>query len=546
MKNLKFKLNVLILMILATIFSCQDDDASIGDIVAPTNLSIETVVVGQDANNPYGDGSGVVNLYATADNASSYKFIYSTSEVSAPSGQVEALFTNLGVNTYTVTVIAYGTGGLATTATTEVEVLATYSPPEDLIEKLVGDSSKTWRLKSEANGHFGLGPVGGQIPVEWYGAGPEEKVGVGMYDDRFIFNIDGTFTHITNNTNDDPTTDVSGTVFGRDGLIDEIGTGGTVNGADVENLPYDDYTSSYSLIAPGGVETISLNGLSFISYYTGGNHNYQIFDRSVENELLLKTTDGNNEFDWWFILTSEEPANEEFATVYNNLVWQDEFDTNGAPNPSNWTYDLGTGTDGWGNLELQHYTDRPENIIVEDGMLKITAKAESFSGSDYTSSRIKSQDLYEFTYGRVEFRAKLPEGGGTWPALWMLGANFEDVGWPNCGEIDVMEHVGNNQNTIHGTLHFPGNSGGNAVGGNTTNPTASSEFHLYSVEWRPGEIIFLVDNEPYFTFDNDGTLPFNSDFFLIINFAMGGNFGGDVDPAFVESTLEVDYVRVYQ
>lgn len=143
MKNLKVKLNVLIIMVLATIFSCQDDDASIGDIVAPTNLSIEAVVVGQDANNPYGDGSGVVNLYASADNASSYKFIYSTSEVSAPSGQVEALFTNLGVNTYTVTVIAYGTGGLATTATTEVEVLATYSPPEDLIEKLVGDSSKT-------------------------------------------------------------------------------------------------------------------------------------------------------------------------------------------------------------------------------------------------------------------------------------------------------------------------------------------------------------------------------------------------------------------
>ncbi|MDG4715867.1 glycoside hydrolase family 16 protein [Winogradskyella marincola] len=546
MKNLNIKLNVLIIAVLATFFSCQDDDASIGEIVAPTNLSIEAVIVGQDADNPYGDGSGVVNLYATADNASSYKFLYSTSEVSAPSGQIEALFTNLGVNTYTVTVIAYGTGGLATTATTEVEVLATYSPPEDLIEKLVGDSSKTWRLKSEANGHFGLGPVGGQIPVEWYGAGPEEKVGVGMYDDRFIFNIDGTYTHITNNTNDDPTTDVTGTIFGRDGLVDEIGSGGTVNGADVENLPYDDYTSSYSLIAPGGVETISLNGLSFISYYTGGSHNYQIFDRSVENELLLKTTDGNNEFDWWFILTSEEPSNEEFASVYNNLVWQDEFDVNGAPDPSNWTYDLGTGTDGWGNLELQHYTDRPENVIVEDGMLKITAKAESFSGSDYTSSRIKSQDLYEFTYGRVEFRAKLPEGGGTWPALWMLGANFEEVGWPNCGEIDVMEHVGNSQNTIHGTLHLPGNSGGNAVSGTTTNPTASSEFHLYSVEWRPGEIIFLVDNEPFFTFDNDGTLPFNSDFFLIINFAMGGNFGGAVDPAFVESTLEVDYVRVYQ
>ncbi len=545
MKHLKY-----IMFSMVTIFllvtGCQEDDVEFGEIVAPSNIQIEVDIVGANADNPNGDGSGVVHFTATADNAISYQYTYNGATSSAPNGMQTYNFATLGLNTYTITVVAFGTGGASSSQTIDVEVLSLYEPPADLITMLTNDSSRTWRIKSEGSSHFGLGPVGG-IFNEFYGASPDEKAGVGMYDDRYIFNVDGTFTHITNNTNDDGGNDPSGTVFGREVLINELnGPGeGVQNGADIENYPYSDYQEQWFITAPGGVETINLTGVGFLGYYIGGDHTYKIEMRSA-NEMSVRSTDGNSEFDWGFVLTSEEGATNDFNTIYNDLTWQDEFDVDGAPSASNWTYDIGTGDNGWGNQEAQYYTDDADNIIIEDGYLKITAKAESFGGSEYTSSRIKSQNLFDFTYGRVEFRAKLPEGGGTWPALWMLGSNFTEVGWPNCGEIDVLEHVGNNQNQIHGTLHFPGNSGGNAIGGQVINPTASSDFHLYSVEWRPDEIIFLLDDEPYFSFDNNESLPFNDDFFLIINFAMGGNFGGDIDPGFVESTLEVDYVRVYQ
>jgi beta-glucanase (GH16 family) len=165
----------------------------------------------------------------------------------------------------------------------------------------------------------------------------------------------------------------------------------------------------------------------------------------------------------------------------------------------------------------------------------------------YTSARIKSENLFEFTYGRVEIRAKLPSAGGTWPALWALGANFDEVGWPATGEIDIMEHVGNNSNTVSSALHLPGNSGGSAVVGATPVPTATSEFHNYTVEWTPDSIKFVVDDQLiHHSFVNSASTPFNSDFFLIMNIAMGGTLGGAIDGEFTQDTMEVDYVRVYQ
>lgn len=286
---------------------CQDDDQQFGPRVAPSNLSIDVEIVGADEQNPNGDGSGVVIFTADADNAISYQFVYGANKKNAPSGSTSFIFSSLGVNTYTVTVIASGVGGMTTSETIDVEVLATYEPPVDLINKLIGDGNREWRIKSEDPGHFGLGPVGGQLPAEWYGAQPGEKASVGMYDDRYIFKPDGTFTFITDSTNDADGNDPSGTVFGREGLINDLGaSGGVQNGADIENLPYNDFDTTWQLIAPGGVETISLSGLGFIGYYTGGDHNYTIFDRSEPNEMLLKTTDGNNEFDWWFIITYDE------------------------------------------------------------------------------------------------------------------------------------------------------------------------------------------------------------------------------------------------
>jgi beta-glucanase (GH16 family) len=226
------------------------------------------------------------------------------------------------------------------------------------------------------------------------------------------------------------------------------------------------------------------------------------------------------------------------------LVWSEEFNTDGAPNTAKWGYDLGAG--GWGNNEQEYYTSRPENAVVLNGVLKITAKKESYSGSDYTSARLLSKDKFSFKYGKIEIRAKIPSGAGTWPAIWMLGNNINTVNWPGCGEIDIMEHVGNQLNKIFGTLHYPGRSGGNADGTTIIIPDATTAFHNYILEWSASSIKIYVDTQLYFTFTNSASTPFNQNFFMILNMAMGGNFGGTIDPAFTSATMEVDYIRVYQ
>jgi hypothetical protein len=297
--------NILVFFSLTIAFlSCQDEDYSFGEITAPSNIQISSEIVGADASNPNGDGSGVVKFTTFADNAISYKYIVNGAETLSLSGSVIINFSTLGLNTYNVTVVASGTAGASSSESIAIAVLSTYAPPVDLIAKLYGfdvanpdaASSQTWKIQSAKPGHFGLGPVGGGIPVEWYGAGPNEKEGVGMYDDRFTFNSDGSYMHVTN-----------GTVFGRNPyIVNALGaTSVAPNGADIENYEYADYTSNWMLTAPAGVETISLSGNAFIGYYTGGNHQYQIFDRGTPGELILKTTDENAEFDWWFTLVIE-------------------------------------------------------------------------------------------------------------------------------------------------------------------------------------------------------------------------------------------------
>jgi len=233
-------------------------------------------------------------------------------------------------------------------------------------------------------------------------------------------------------------------------------------------------------------------------------------------------------------------------TVTTALTWSEEFNTNGAPDASKWGYDIGTGSSGWGNNELEYYTNRPDNVIVSGGTLKIIAKKESYSGSAYTSARISTKDKFYFKYGKLEIRAKLPVGGGTWPAIWMLGGNFLTSSWPSCGEIDIMEHKGNDLNKIFSTLHYPGHSGGNGSGGTTVISNATTEFHRYALDWSATTIKFMVDDVPYYTFANAGSLPFNQNFFIILNFAIGGTFGGTVDPNFTSSIMEIDYIRLYQ
>jgi beta-glucanase (GH16 family) len=231
--------------------------------------------------------------------------------------------------------------------------------------------------------------------------------------------------------------------------------------------------------------------------------------------------------------------------VAPKAIWADEFNVDGAPDATKWAYDLGTGDWGWGNNEAQYYTNRADNVKVLDGKLIITPKKESYQGSNYTSARIKTQGKFSFKYGKVEIKAKLPLGGGTWPALWMLGNNITTASWPACGEIDIMEHVGNSQNKIYGTLHYPNFSGGNAVSKTINITNASTEFHIYTLDWRADTIKFYVDGTLFHTFNNSSALPFNQNFFLIINCAMGGNFGGAIASNFTSSTFEVDYIRVF-
>ncbi len=212
-----------------------------------------------------------------------------------------------------------------------------------------------------------------------------------------------------------------------------------------------------------------------------------------------------------------------------SLIFSDEFTTNGAPDPAKWGYDIGNGSDGWGNQEKQYYTNRSDNVIVENGLLRIMLKKENYSGFNYTSTRMLTANKFSFKYGIVEVRAKLPSGGGTWPAIWMLGANINTTPWPACGEIDIMEHKGNDLNRIFGTLHYPGRSGGSADGSSRIISNASTEFHIYKVEWTAAAIKIYVDDVLFHTVANSTAIPFNHNFFIIMNLAMGGTFGGAVD-----------------
>ncbi|WP_296342334.1 glucan endo-1,3-beta-D-glucosidase [Winogradskyella sp.] len=300
------------LLIAITFNSCQDEDQEFGDLITPTNIQVEVTYLDDidndgmlDVTEAPGLGSGQVRFMVSADNAINYQVVVQgENKLQGPNG-VDHIFSILGENTFSVTAIATGTGGVSSSITFNIDVLSLYEPPADLLEMLRGDGSRVWRIKSEANGHFGLGPAGGD-PFSFFASPAEGKAGVGMYDDRYVFNEDGTFTHIVDNTNDDPTTDVSGTVFGREVLINELGGvgGGEQDGADIINYVYEDYSQQWSLTAPGGVETLNLSGIGFLGYYIGGNHQYQILSRSA-NEMTVKSTDGNGDFDWGFILIAE-------------------------------------------------------------------------------------------------------------------------------------------------------------------------------------------------------------------------------------------------
>jgi beta-glucanase (GH16 family) len=237
------------------------------------------------------------------------------------------------------------------------------------------------------------------------------------------------------------------------------------------------------------------------------------------------------------------------TTARDTPVWQDEFDGTGGPDPARWDYEVGFVR----NKERQYYTrHRPQNARIENGMLVIEAHREQFQGADYTSASLTSRA--NWTYGRIEVRARLPKGRGTWPAIWTLGTNIRDVGWPRCGEIDIMEHVGFDPGRIHSNIHTASYNHVQRTnkGNSLLVPRSDDEFHVYSIAWTPALIESFVDGQRYFTFTKepggDTVWPFDKAQYLILNLAIGGSWGGQkgIDDDAFPTRFLVDYVRVYR
>ncbi|WP_417941899.1 family 16 glycosylhydrolase [Flavobacterium sp. RS13.1] len=550
----KIIIKIVFLFTILLMTGCQKDDYAFGDINAPTNIQITAEIVGKTSAEPYGDGSGVVKLIATGDDVISYKYVFSdgTSE-NSPSGHFDKRFTKTGVNKYIVTAIAYGKGGIATNATIEVEVLSNFSDPE-AVNFLTGGSSKKWYWSASEPGHLGVGQNDGDATKNYYAnyyqAGAFEKgsspVSSCLYENVLTFSLDGEQLKYELNN--------GGSTFFNAAFASVAGGSSpddaclTYNAGGVKNVSLSPSESVVTKNPNHATQTrgtmLNFSDGGFMGYYIGQS-SYEILSITANRMVVRAVMGGNPALAWYHIFTTTKPT-QVTDIDYTNLVWSDEFNTDGAPDSAKWGYNLGTGDNGWGNNEKQNYTNAATNVIVQGGNLKITAKKESSGGAAYSSARLVSENKFEFKYGKVEVRAKLPIGAGTWPAIWMLGQNYATNPWPACGEIDIMEHVGNNQNVILGTLHYPGRSGGNADTGSKTIANVSTEFHVYKAVWSPASIKIYADDTLIHSVANNASLPFNSDFFLILNVAMGGNLGGNIDPAFTQSSMEIDYVRVYQ
>lgn len=256
-----------------------------------------------------------------------------------------------------------------------------------------------------------------------------------------------------------------------------------------------------------------------------------------------------------------DPPNPKVPEPYPGwmLVWSDEFagPDGSAPDPAHWSCAIGGG--GYGNHELETYTSRPENVVVQSGELVITCRRETLTGPDgiergYTSARLKSEGHFDQRFGRFEARIKIPGGQGVWPAFWMLGSDHGTAGWPGCGEIDIMENVGKEPGLVHGTVHGPGYSGAHGISGSYTLPEGHAfweDYHVYGVDWSPGRLVFEVDGKAYHTVTPD-RLPkearwvFDHPFYLLLNLAVGGDWPGppDENTPFPQQ-MRVDWVRVY-
>ena len=292
--------------------------------------------------------------------------------------------------------------------------------------------------------------------------------------------------------------------------------------------------------------------------------------RTDFNRVLLQVNDENNsstvtayidDFIYDGVLEDTSDPGSGDDAVYDQLIWSDEFDGSGAIDSDKWFHQTQLPSGGsWYNGEIQHYTDRIDNTYLSNGAMHLVAKKETYTDQghtkQYTSARLNSK--FAFTYGKVEVRAILPTGVGTWPAIWMLGKNISETGaywqtqgygtvsWPACGEIDIMEHWGTNQNFVQSAMHTPSSHGGTVNHGGQTIPTASTAYHVYSLEWYPTKMVFKVDGVHHYTYQpevrNASTWPFDADQYILLNTAIQPS----ITASFTESDMIIDYVRVYQ
>ncbi len=314
---------------------------------------------------------------------------------------------------------------------------------------------------------------------------------------------------------------------------------------------------------------IKSDGISGIDYHLNAyKKDDQLISNAHETGLLTNVWTVNDSLmmDYFLarnidFITTDEPElllkkiSEKKQQPAWKMVWADEFNYSGLPDSIKWNYDTRGNTYGWGNNEAQWYTvANPENTLVSDGTLKIVARKEPTSGKNYSSGRLTTKSKGDWKYGKVEVRAKVPVGNGTWPAIWMLSSDNTYGGWPKSGEIDIMEHVGYDPDTVHSTVHTwqYNHTKGTQVGKPIAVKTATTQFHIYTTEWDENEIRSYVDGLLYFSFQKENSgfdaWPFDQPFHLILNLAVGGGWGGKfgIDDSKFPHTFEIDYVRVFQ
>jgi beta-glucanase (GH16 family) len=338
-----------------------------------------------------------------------------------------------------------------------------------------------------------------------------------------------------------------------------------------DNTLGDQWTTQSEIIKPIVLDEWQIIAFDFKNdpFLNYNDNSPDPINRTDFNRVLIQINDENNnarvtayidDFLYDGIITDSNDNDVE-DPIFDNLVWSDEFNGTGTIDTNKWFHQTELPSGGsWYNSEVQHYTNREENSFVENGNLHIVAKKETFTDQgytkQYTSARLNSK--YAFTYGKVQVRAKLPTGSGTWPAIWMLGKNITEPGgywtnshgttpWPACGEIDIMEHWGNNQNYVSSAMHTTSSSGGTINHGGQIIPTASSAFHLYELIWTSEKMVFSVDGIVHYTYNpetkNSSTWPYDSEQYFLLNIAIQQ---GGTQASYTESTMEIDYVRVYQ